>query len=338
VSDHEAAGDGTTEHEGISRRGFIAGAAGLTGVALSGTWRGTAARAAVGRSGRVFTSGPFAFLQIDGVAVGAVRSFDGGNRFGEVVTEDPDPDGVIRKHIGDVGFEDVTITCGLGMGTPMEDWITEFANGGGTSRDIEVIVTDQTLHKKSRTTLANCYMHEVGFPTLDAASTAAPHLTVKILSFGPVVKHTATGTMQPPPQQPQWRPANFHLNIGSVDTSRVDRIEAFALRQQLFDNAPTRAKFTLPRPVVEDLRVRLTEATSSTWFAYLEAFLDGEVGELSGNLDVLSANLATTLLSVGFVNLGLHRVDPDPVVASTQTVRKVKAEMYCEELSFTFPP
>jgi hypothetical protein len=340
MSDHPAERDGTSERQGFSRRGFIAGAAGLTGVALSGAWRGAPARAAAGeRTGRVLGTTSYAFLLIGGTVVGTLGSFEGGNRFGEVVSEPPDEDGVVHKHIGDVGYEDITVTCSFGLAGPMYDWITEFANGGGSGRDLSVIITDQSLHKKSRTNFTNSYIHEVMFPTLDAAAAAPVHLTAKILTFGPVDRHVVTGPMQgQPSNQRQWLPANFRLAIDGLNATKVDRIEAFAIRQQLFDNPPARAKFTLPRPVVDDLRVRLTEATSDTWFTYLDDFLDGNDGEVGGTLTVLAGNLARTLLSVGFTNLGLHRLDRDPFGASSATVRKVRAELYCEGLSLAFTP
>jgi len=341
MSDHRADRDGTSEPEGISRRGFIAGtAAGLTGVALAGGWRGAPARAAAGgRTERAVGTTPYAFLLIGTTVVGTVGSFDGGNRFGEVVSEPPDEDGVVRKHIGEVGYEDITVTCGLGMSGPMYNWITEFANGGGTSRDLSVIVTDQNLHKKSRTNFPNSYIHEVVFPALDAASTAVVRLTVRILTFGPVETHPATGLMQgQPSSQQQWRAANFRLAIDGLNATHVDRVESFAVRQELFDNAPAKARFTLPRPVVDDVRVRLTEATSDTWFTYLNDFLDGTDDERGGTLTVLTSNFTRALLSVGFTNLGLYRLDPDPILASTTTVRKVGADLYCEGVSLAFTP
>src|SRR3954463_16748054 len=76
-SNEYAAGD--EGRDGFSRRGFLVGAAGLTGVALSGVWKGAPALAA--ERATTVPTGPssgFRFLEIDGTVVGTVQSVSGG--------------------------------------------------------------------------------------------------------------------------------------------------------------------------------------------------------------------------------------------------------------------
>ncbi|MGC4042172.1 MAG: hypothetical protein QM758_00020 [Armatimonas sp.] len=54
-------------------------------------------------------------LELAGVTVGSVRSVAGGAIYGEVVPERLGPDRVIRKHLGAVRFEPITIEIGLDM-------------------------------------------------------------------------------------------------------------------------------------------------------------------------------------------------------------------------------
>src|SRR3954469_3231785 len=117
MTEHQPDDDAEAEREGLSRRGFLAGAAGLTGVAVSGVWRGSAARAADASSAAsVVAPSGFVFLDLNVRIVGSVKSVDGGTPVAEVVEEPPGPDGLVHKHIGNVKYDDFTVQLGLGMG------------------------------------------------------------------------------------------------------------------------------------------------------------------------------------------------------------------------------
>src|SRR4051794_18146050 len=179
---------------GISRRGFMAGAAGLTGVVLSGALRPTAARAAANPfAGRVITNPGYAFLELNGTIVGSVRSFSGGDPYGDVVEEDPDPqDGTIRKHIAGVKYDPITLECALGMAPAFYDWVTAFVGGPETSMSGNIIITDANLHEKSRLEFVDAFITEVEFPTLDVASADPVGMIVHLLPSTTVL-HAATG-------------------------------------------------------------------------------------------------------------------------------------------------
>jgi hypothetical protein len=54
---------------------------------------------------------------------------------------------------------------------------------------------------------------------------------------------------------------------------------------------------------------------------------------------VRNPSLSTVLAEIGFQNLGIFRLDPvAPFPSATEPLRRVKAEMYCEQLTFAFRP
>ena len=63
---------------------------------------------------RGYTTGRFA-LEIDNVNAGWIYSAEGGNRVSEVVIEKLPQEHHSRKHIVGLKYEDITITCGIGM-------------------------------------------------------------------------------------------------------------------------------------------------------------------------------------------------------------------------------
>lgn len=54
-------------------------------------------------------------LELDGVTAGWLSSFEGGQATGEVVTENLGAGVPARKHIGNVKYEDITVTFSAGM-------------------------------------------------------------------------------------------------------------------------------------------------------------------------------------------------------------------------------
>ena len=212
MSDHEAVGAETTEGEGISRRGFIAGAAGLTGVALSGVWRGSPANADTDAQGRVVTPTGTAFLELDGKIVGSLKQADGGGRFGEVVSEPPDENGYVDKHIGAVKEDDVVLKAGLGMTKPFYDWISSFCAGTDPGHEGAVILADLNFNAKSRMEFQG-FIHEVAFPASDAASKEPAYMTVKIFAESSASKKASGQVNAPVSNQRSWLPANFRVEI-----------------------------------------------------------------------------------------------------------------------------
>src|SRR5712692_5541900 len=125
----ESVPDATT-----SRRGFLAGAAGLTGVALAVT--GWEPVFATGQAGLIAgTDAPItadkrgtfvsriALLFDEDALGGFVQSAEGGQATSDVVNEKVGADHLIHKHLAGVKYEDITINCGTGMSKAFYDWV-----------------------------------------------------------------------------------------------------------------------------------------------------------------------------------------------------------------------
>ena len=52
---------------------------------------------------------------------------------------------------------------------------------------------------------------------------------------------------------------------------------------------------------------------------------------------MLAANLVDTLAKIQFGHMGIYMLEPDGALPGSDPIRRVKAEMYCEEISFTRP-
>ena len=87
---------------------------------------------------------------------------------------------------------------------------------------------------------------------------------------------------------------------------------------------------------VDPLSFTLSEATSKTWRSYFNGFVLRNSGkELTGTLEVLNTTLSDTLATIDFGHMGIYMLDPVGAQPSADEIRRVKAEMYCEEIVFT---
>jgi hypothetical protein len=335
VSEHTADGAGSNgandvdeEHGGISRRGFIAGAAGLTGVALSGVWRGAPARAAVGGSsvGRATTTSGREYLLIDGVVVGAVTRVEGGTPVG-ILADDEVKDPYVHKHIGGFKYEEISFKAGLNLSPPVYDWISEFMAGKKTSHDGSIVSTDSDNNIKSRVDFTNALITEVGFPALDASSKEPVGLTVKWQPESARYR-VATGKVTPPSgtSGKAWLPGNFRLSIDPLDCTRVSRIDAYPVKWN-----------PLGKIEVGPLRFTLADSSSRTWRTHMDSFVVRNSGkELTGKLEVLNLALDKTLATVDFGHMGIYRLEPDRPSPTGDGLKRLQAEFYCEEIAFTY--
>jgi hypothetical protein len=58
--------------------------------------------------------------------------------------------------------------------------------------------------------------------------------------------------------------------------------------------------------------------------------------EKNGTLMFLAPDLKEVLFTLNLAHLGIFRLAPEKAQAGTDTIRRLKVEMYCEEIKFNF--
>ena len=88
------------------------------------------------------------------------------------------------------------------------------------------------------------------------------------------------------------------------------------------------------------LRPKYSESSSQTWGDWFEDFVikgnNGDDKEKGGSLEFLSPNLQDILFTLTFKHLGVFKVTPEKVEAGSENIRRIKAEMYCERIEFSY--
>lgn len=298
---------------------------------------------------RAFVSGRYA-LELDGVFAGWVQSAEGGHAVSDVVTERLGPDYIVKKHIGNVKYEEITVKVGTGMSKAFYQWIADTMEGKPGRKNGSIVTASYDMKEMSRLNFTHAIITEIGMPALDASSKNAAYITVK---FKPEITRLAKGTgerVKAPvttARQKQWLPANFRLRIDGLEPSmtRVNKIEAITIKQKFTEDAVGEWRDYEREPAsleIPNLVITLAESHADAMYDYFEDFVirgnNAEDKEKGGTLEYLSPDLKEVLFKLEFRNLGIFKLTPDKVEAGSEQLRRVKAEMYCEDIRFSFSP
>jgi tail tube protein gp19 len=285
-------------------------------------------------------------LELNGVHVGLLNAAMGGEAYGDVIEETVGPDLVVRKHIAGVRYSDIEIECGAGMTNDAYTWIADMLGRKTPRKSGAVVALDYAGTEQRRLAFTHALITEVGFPALDAASKDAAHIAVKITpdeaqrATGPGAKTSVSlvrGT-----QKKQWLRSNFRLTIDGLDCTRVNRIESLVVRQAVEESPVGEQRISTQQPSaidIGDLVLTLPESHAQDWYAWHHDFVvQGNVGALferTGKLQFLAPNLQDVVFELAFKGLGIHRLAAErQQEATVQEISRVRASMYCEELTF----
>jgi len=308
------------------------------------------------KNARATGAGKYA-LELDNNSSGWVNDVEGGHATADVVTEKIGGDWLQRKHISNIKYEDVSFTCGTGMSNKLYQWINtgfnQTFNQSGTGRTNGSIVTlDYDFNEISRLTFYEAILSELGMPALDAGSKDAAKMKLKFTieksryttgggkSYGSAPKGDKS-------KQKKWTPANFKLQIDGMDEvcSKVNKIDALTIKQKVTDHSVGQEReYQKEATSVEtpNLVITMAESHALSLFQWHEDFVIkgncAESNEKSGHLLYLTPDLneGNWLFRLDFFNIGIFKVTPDKVEAGGEGIRRVKAEMYVEEIKFSY--
>jgi len=329
-----------TRREFLGKTVFGALGAGLTLAAVKpgSLWAGSE------NDKRGYGAGRYA-VELQGISAGWLQSVEGGHAVGDVVNEKLGADNLQKKHIGNVKYEDITLNCGAGMSKNFYEWIEASLDNKHQRKDGAIVTSDYDYKEMSRLEWTNGLISEVGLPALDASSKDAAKMTIKIT---PESTRMVNGSKKPvnaqkPSMQKKWLPANFRLRVDPLDCTKVNKIDAITVKQKVAENAvgTTRNSQTMPASMtISNLVITLPESSAQPWYKWHEEFAvkgnNSKTAEKSGQLEYLTEDLRDTLFTLTLKNLGIFKIGPDN--SSSGGARRVKIEMYCESIHFSYGP
>jgi phage tail-like protein len=279
-------------------------------------------------------------LKLDNIEVGFLRSFEGGHVTAEVIHEAAGPSYFIKKHIGPPRYEPIILEFGLNMNAPIYNWIRASLEMNYLRKNGSIVTLDYNLKPVSEIEFFDALITEVGFPASDASSKDAAYLTVKIQPEITRTK-TASGKISSKlnTKQKQWLASNFRLMLDGIDATKVIRIGAFTVKQSFMQDDIGDARDYLKEPGRIDfpnLTVTFSAGASGSWEEWFNSFViqgkSTDNDEKSGSITWLSPNLQEELLIVELLNVGIFSLKHEKAEANTDAVRRMSAELYCEQM------
>lgn len=337
-----------------SRRRFLGTAAGATGVAIASTvWNASQAAAALLPSEREvapadvrsYVAGSY-FLNLDNVKCGFLKSVDGGSAYADVINEQIGPSAFTRKHIGQPKYEDFSLRIGFSMSKAVYDWISASWNMSYMRKNGSIQAADYRGDVKTQREFFNALITETGIPACDGASKEPGYLTLKFAPeytrYSPKVGGSLGAFTSK--QQKSWLPSNFRLEIDGLDCTRVNKIDAFTVKQTVATGDIGDARDYLREPgklEFPNLKITLSQASSQSWLDWFEDFVisgnNGNDKEKNGSLVFLSHDLKTEFARITFSNIGIFKFEEHDQ-SNSDTVPRVSAHLYVEQMQLTVNP
>jgi hypothetical protein len=289
-----------------------------------------------------YTAGVFA-LEIGGQPAGNISSVAGGAVFGVVVREPLGSDAVVRKHIGNVKYEDITITCGI-PSAPLADWLRAFIASPGEARNGSIVFLDYAYHPVRELQWTNGLISSVTFPRLDAATKDAAFLTVTITpEYTRMLASTQTKVTATSTQARKLRASNFRVSIPGINATKVSAVEALTVSRPLVADDVGTSRMTLTEQGaldVGDLVLTLSESGASDFATWTDDFVvkgnNDKSYEKQATVTFLEPAQTAALMTVELSGVGIYKFGPMKAVSGSETIARVTASMYCEEISI--PP
>lgn len=293
-------------------------------------------------------------LELDGQVCGYVSEPEGGHAVADVLLEKRVGNDRPKKHLGKVRYEEVTLAAGTGLCDGFYKWVQDSfgprtPNNTGR-RNGAVVRTDNVLNVLERMTFTNALVTEVGMPALDATSQAAAKMTVK---FKPERTSRLKGSgklafASNANQQKQWTLGSFRLTGAKRLTtalSNVSKLEALTVKQRVTENPVGDLRDYEKEPAsmeTPNLVVTVAESHASEFYSWHEDFVVngncGDVKEETFAIQYLERTGQTVLFELTLRGAGIFKVAPDKAGTCQTCSRGIKAEMYSEDVKFTYSP
>jgi len=307
---------------------------------------------AISRNNRGYGAGKYG-VEFQHTFAGWVKEVEGGAYTAEIVNEKMGGDPLARKHLGPLKYEEITVKCGAGMSQGLYEWIQSGFNQQSNARGREggaVIYADYDDCEISRLNWTDAMLSEFTMPALDASSKDPCLMTIKFQPETTDRTFGAGGRVTQPvdaAKQKRWLPSNFKIEIPGLEEACkwVNKVEALTIKQKVVENAVGEKRDYERIAVsveVPNLVLTLSESHAKQFYDWYRDFVKmgncSQENEKHGTLTYLPPNLSEKdyLFKLDFFNLGIFKMSLDKGEAGAEGVRRVKVEMYCEELKFNF--
>jgi hypothetical protein len=275
-----------------------------------------------------------------------VQSFEGGGAFSDVVHEPVGPSHVVKKHIAGVKYEDIALEVGP-QAPAILQWIKDSLTHNYSRKDGSIVSADFNYKARAELEFFHALISEVQFPAVDGASREPVFITTK-LSPESTRRKPGSGMSQPPSFGKSTKNAmgsNFRFTLSGLEqaTTRVNKVEAIVVKQKVVEDNVGEVRDYQREPQsleVGNVAFTVPEVDAEPFYQWLQTFViqgqNSDADEKTATLEYLSPDLKAALFTVNLTGCGIFRLSPEKAEAGGENIRRVRVEMYCEEVSFDY--
>jgi hypothetical protein len=306
-------------------------------------------------SQRSYAGGHFE-LTIDGhEATAFVKSVDGGWQRAQVID---DPHGAHSdrvKHMGTVEIEPIAIELGLTGAGGVLAWIQGSWNRQWGRRNGEVTHANFNLLQTFRHEFFDALITETTFPTCDASSKDSGFVKFKFLPERVKSKQLTTdsegkgnevkGVIGKDVKQKMWTASAFRFMIDGIDEMvYTNKIESFTIKQGVkkmyigADRFPQIEPTGIQFPNITGLIGLQHAGNLMKWHQqYIQSGEQDVPQRKSGRLEFLSPDRKSVLFAVHLHDMGLAYCAIENTTANSDSIKRVKFELFCPRMELDGP-
>jgi hypothetical protein len=286
---------------------------------------------------RAYSAGHFE-LQIDGMSSTAyVKSCEGGWPKMNVTDEAVGGDSDRIKHGTTCEVDAVQLELGMSQTDFLLKWIADSWAHKFARHDGCIVHGDFHYKAQFQHTFRRCLIEETTFPALDASSKEVAYLKVKLRpeeielkqGDGKPLKATFNG------KQKLWTCSAFRLSLDGLDTSRVNKIDSFTVKQGIKQLAtgPMRLPELEPTKIdFPDLKITMSMAYAGSVFDWYDKVVckgtKDTTAERNGSIEFLSPMRDKTLLRVDLFGVGIKAFNIPKSEANSDQMKRCTFDLY----------
>ena len=184
---------------------------------------------------RAYSAGHFGLYFDGSTTPGYVKSIEGGFAKANTMAEPVGTDNQQIKHTSTREIEPFTAELGLADCRDAMTWIRDSWRKQSSRRSGRIVHGDFNMFEQLEHEFREALIMEAGFPALEGgAGRESSYLRLKFLPEAVVSKRSGTSSriVTPlAPQQKQWLNSAFRFSLEGLDMSKVNKIDAFTIKQ-----------------------------------------------------------------------------------------------------------
>ncbi len=200
--------------------------------------------------------------------------------------------------------------------------IEKMLEGRASELDGAIVMLDQNFHVRQRLEWKAALITEFGFPKGDATDKTSARIRV-VLRPQATSLTSGSGTLSGGIGAKQKQPlaCNFRFAVSGLESActRAGKVSAITVRRG--DDGVLR---------IDDIEFTVPTVDAAPFRAWFDGLVEGNERERTAVLAFLDATLKNEVMRLDLSAVGAFRVANERQVAVTETIARVRVQMYCE--------